>query len=245
MTKDPQNSIQIHLVFTEASWSGGVGLPPLGAEAVLPAHVGTVHEAADVVEELAEAHAVGVVDGVVKQRCPPEVRMFTQQDTVQAGQALLSGVGSLQTQGLPALRRGPGLEAVVHPPQVVGPDLVAQHPLEPELPSPRQVYGQRRTTVLHHHDGLRQQLIGETHHHLSDAALLLQVFANRGPHLALGQDISSSRLLKVFIRAVFPQYSLHDPHGLVNEECGAFPVLLQHRTDLRLLVLKLWLVRKL
>lgn len=45
-------------------------------------------------------------------------------------------------------------------------DLMAQHPLQPVLPGPSQVDGQRRPAVLHHHHRLRQEVISELHHHL-------------------------------------------------------------------------------
>lgn len=97
----------------------GVRLPPLGAQTVLPADVGVVDEAGDVAEELAEAHAAGVVHGVVEQGGAPQVRLFPQQHAVQAGQALFGGVGRFQAQLLPALGGGPRLQVVVYSSQVV------------------------------------------------------------------------------------------------------------------------------
>lgn len=97
----------------------GVHLAPLGSQAVLPADIRVLDEAADVAEELAEAHTSSVVHGVVEQRRAPQVRLFPQQHAVQAGQALLGGIGWLQAKLLPAFRRGPGLQVVVHPSQVV------------------------------------------------------------------------------------------------------------------------------
>lgn len=97
----------------------GVRLAPLGSQAVLPADVRVLDEAGDVAKQSAEAHAGGVEHRVVEQRRAPQVRLFAQQDAVQAGQALLGGVGRLQAQLLPAFRRGPGLQAVVEAAQVV------------------------------------------------------------------------------------------------------------------------------
>lgn len=51
---------------TTPTWLGGISLPPLGPDAVLPTHVGVPDEAADVAEQLAEAHVSGVVDGIVE-----------------------------------------------------------------------------------------------------------------------------------------------------------------------------------
>lgn len=45
-------------------------------------------------------------------------------------------------------------------------DLMSQHPLQPVLPSSGQVDGQSGTTALHHHHGLGQQLVRQTHHDL-------------------------------------------------------------------------------
>lgn len=54
----------------------GVRLSPLGSQAVFPADIWVLDEACDVTEELAEAHAGGVVHGVVQQSCAPQVGLF-------------------------------------------------------------------------------------------------------------------------------------------------------------------------
>lgn len=54
----------------------GVRLSPLGSQAVLPADVRVLDEPCYVTEELAEAHAGGVVHCVVEQSRAPQVGLF-------------------------------------------------------------------------------------------------------------------------------------------------------------------------
>lgn len=62
----------------------------------------------------------GPLNGVVEQGSPPQEGLLAEQDAVQAGQALLRGVGGLQAVLLAALGAVPRLPRVVHPPDVVG-----------------------------------------------------------------------------------------------------------------------------
>lgn len=64
-------------------------------------------------EELRERHAAGLVDGVVEQSCAPQCGIFSEQDTVDAGQALLCGVQGLQVVLLPGHAAAPWLVVVV------------------------------------------------------------------------------------------------------------------------------------
>lgn len=73
-----------------------------------------------VLEERGEGEAAGPLNGVVEQGCTPEEGLLAEEDTVQAGQTFLCGVGRLQAVLLAALRAVPGLAGVVHPTDVVG-----------------------------------------------------------------------------------------------------------------------------
>lgn len=97
----------------------GVSLAALGAHAVLPAHVRVLHVARQVLEELAEGHARGTVDGVVEQRGAPQEGLLAEEHAVQAGQALLGGVRGPQPVLQPALGAVPRLLGVVHAPKVM------------------------------------------------------------------------------------------------------------------------------
>lgn len=98
----------------------GVSLAALGAHTVLPAHVGVLHVARQVLEELAKGHARGTMYRIVEQRRAPQEGLLAEQHAVQAGQALLCGVRWPQPVLLPALGAVPRLPRVVHAPKVVG-----------------------------------------------------------------------------------------------------------------------------
>jgi len=98
---------------TIATWLCRVGLAPLGSDAVVPAGVGLLDEAAQVAEELREGQASGLVDGVVEQGGAPQRGVLLEQHAVDAGQALLRGVQGLQVVLLPARAAAPRLVAVV------------------------------------------------------------------------------------------------------------------------------------
>lgn len=101
------------------TWPRRVALASLGPDAVVPAGVGILDEAAQVVEELGEGHVAGLVDGVVEQGGPPQTGVLPQQDAVDAGQPLLCGVQRLQAVLPPALAPAPRLLAVVNAPEVM------------------------------------------------------------------------------------------------------------------------------
>ena len=122
------------------TWLRRVHLSPLGSQTVLPAYGRVLDKAGDVAEQLAEAHGGGVVHGVVEQGGPPQVGLLPQQHAVQAGQALLCGVGRLQAQLLPADSRAPRLQVVVHPAQVVGAFKVTYHTTRCEWDQPLQAF---------------------------------------------------------------------------------------------------------
>lgn len=103
----------------DRTWQCRVALAPLGSDAVVPAGVGVLDEAAQVVEELGEGHVAGLVDGVVEQGGPPQRGVPPEQHAVDAGQALLRGVGGLQVV-LPApVAVAPRLVAVVEAAEVM------------------------------------------------------------------------------------------------------------------------------
>lgn len=157
VSQELQDSIQVHLVFTEAAckatpgfyratqkksrgatrnplqgaqspggqvcaltWLRRVALASLGSDAVVPAGVGVLDEAAQAAEELAEGHEAGLVDGVVEQSGAPQGGVFPEEDAVDAGQTLLCGVEGLQAELPPALAPAPRLLAVVNAPEIVG-----------------------------------------------------------------------------------------------------------------------------
>lgn len=70
-------------------------------------------------EELREGHVAGLVDSVVEQGSTPECRVFPEQDTMDAGQALLCGVQWLQVVFLSARAAAPWLVAVVDAPEIM------------------------------------------------------------------------------------------------------------------------------
>lgn len=72
-----------------------------------------------ILEELAEGHARGLVNGVVEQGRPPQEGLLSKQHTVQAGQALLSGVGWPEPILQSAFSAVPRLSGIVHTTQVV------------------------------------------------------------------------------------------------------------------------------
>lgn len=97
------------------TWQCCVGLASLGSHAVVPAGVGVLDKAPQVVEELREGHVAGLVDSVVQQGGPPQRGVPPEQHAVDAGQTLLRGVGGLQVVLPPAVAGGPRLVAVVDP----------------------------------------------------------------------------------------------------------------------------------
>lgn len=97
----------------------GVGLPPLGSYTVVPACVGVLDEASQAVEQLSEGHAAGLVHSVVEQGGPPQGRVLTEQDRVDAGQPLLSRVQRSEVVLFPADSAAPRLLGVVDAPEVV------------------------------------------------------------------------------------------------------------------------------
>lgn len=102
------------------TWLRRVALASLGSDAVVPAGVGVLDEAAQAAEELAEGHEAGLVDGVVEQSGAPQGGVFPEEDAVDAGQTLLCGVEGLQAELPPALAPAPRLLAVVNAPEIVG-----------------------------------------------------------------------------------------------------------------------------
>lgn len=106
-------------VAATATWQRRVALASLGSDAVVPAGVGVIDEASQVVEELSEGHVAGLVDGVVEQGGPPQGGVSPKQHAVDAGQTLLRGVGGLQVV-LPApVAAAPRLVAVVEAAEVM------------------------------------------------------------------------------------------------------------------------------
>lgn len=106
-------------VAVTGTWQCCVALASLGSDAVVPAGVGVLDEAPQVVEELSEGHVAGLVDGVVEQGGPPERGVPPEQHAVDAGQTLLRGVGGLQVV-LPApIAVAPRLVAVVEAAEVM------------------------------------------------------------------------------------------------------------------------------
>lgn len=101
------------------TWPRRVALASLGPDTVVPAGVGILDEAAQVVEELGEGHVAGLVDGVVEQSGAPQTGVLPQEDAVDAGQPLLCGVQRLQAVLPPALAPAPRLLAVVNAPEVM------------------------------------------------------------------------------------------------------------------------------
>ena len=79
-----------------------------------------MHEASQVHEQVLEGHVGGLERDVVQQGRAPQEGVVAEQDGVQRGQALLSGVEVLQAQLSALAPLAPHLEAVVDAPQVVG-----------------------------------------------------------------------------------------------------------------------------
>ncbi len=78
-----------------------------------------MQEPAQVVKQLWEGHAAGLVDGVVEQGGAPQRGVLAEEHAVDAGQTLLSGVDGPQTVFLPAAAAAPRLETVVDAAEVV------------------------------------------------------------------------------------------------------------------------------
>lgn len=95
------------------TWLCSVSLASLGSDTVVPAGVGVLDKAAQVVEELNEGHVAGLVDGVVEQGSTPQSGVFPKQDTVDACQTLFCGVQGLQVVLPPAHAAAPRLVAIV------------------------------------------------------------------------------------------------------------------------------------
>lgn len=95
------------------TWLRCISLASLGSDTVVPAGDGVLDEAFQVVEQLREGHLAGLVDGVVQQGSTPKGRVFPEQDTMDAGEALFCGVWGLQIVLLSAYIAAPWLVAVV------------------------------------------------------------------------------------------------------------------------------------
>lgn len=148
--QDAHDAIQVHLVLAEAAcknenqqilpqsfptlhpnlghpsdsaaptWLGGIRLSSLGTDAVLPAYILILHILCQILEELAEGHVCSLVDSVIQQGCTPQERLLPKQHTMQAGQALLSGVGRPKPILESAFSAVPRLSRIVHTTQIVG-----------------------------------------------------------------------------------------------------------------------------
>lgn len=101
------------------TWQCRVGLASLGSDAIVPAGVGVLHEASQILKELREGHLASLVDSVVEQSGTPQSRVLSEQDTMDAGQTLFRGVQRLQVVLLPAVAVAPGLVAVVDPTEIM------------------------------------------------------------------------------------------------------------------------------
>lgn len=101
------------------TWLSCVCLASLGSDAVDPAGVGVLDKASQVVEELREGHAAGLIHSVVEQSSAPQCGVFPEQDTVDAGQTLLCRVQRLQVVFLTAQTVVPWLVAVVDTSEVM------------------------------------------------------------------------------------------------------------------------------
>lgn len=78
-----------------------------------------MQEPAQVVKQLWEGHAAGLVDGVVEQGGAPQGGVLAEEHAVDAGQTLLSGVDGPQTVFLSAAAAAPRLVTVVDAAEVV------------------------------------------------------------------------------------------------------------------------------
>lgn len=123
---DDLNAVSHTAVHTELgvptgslTWLCCVGLASLGSDTVVPAGIGILDEAPQVMEELGEGQLAGLVDGVVEQGGAPQCRVFPEQNAVDAGQALLGGVQGLQVVLLPAHAGAPWLMAVIDAAEVM------------------------------------------------------------------------------------------------------------------------------
>lgn len=103
------------------TWLCCVGLSSLGSDTVVPSGVGVLDEASKIVEELGEGHVAGLIDSVIEEGRAPQGGVFPEQDTVDAGQALLCGVQGLQIVLLPAHATAPWLVAVVDASEIMCP----------------------------------------------------------------------------------------------------------------------------
>lgn len=101
------------------TWQRRVGLASLGSDAIVPAGVGVLHEASQILKELREGHLARLVDSVVEQGGAPQSRVLSEQDAVDAGQTLLGGVQRLQVVLPPPLAVAPRLVAVVDPTEIM------------------------------------------------------------------------------------------------------------------------------
>lgn len=148
--QEAQNAIQVHLVLAEAAcendnqsiliqnplftlprlepspdptvptWLGGIRLSSLGTDTVLPAYILVLHVLRQILKELAEGHVCRLMDGVIQQGRAPQEWLLSKQHTMQAGQALLSGVGWPKAVLQSAFSVVPWLPRIIHTTQVVG-----------------------------------------------------------------------------------------------------------------------------
>lgn len=105
---------------TVPTWLGGIRLSSLGTDTVLPAYILVLHVLCQILKELAEGHVRRLVDGVVQQGGTPQEWLLSEQHTMQAGQALLSGVGWPKAVLQSAFSAVPWLPRIIHTTQVVG-----------------------------------------------------------------------------------------------------------------------------
>lgn len=101
------------LIWDLVTWLCCIDLASLGSDTIVPAGVGVLDETSQIMEELREGHVASLVDSVIEQGGTPQCGVFPEQDTMDAGQALLCWVQRLQVVLLSAHTATPRLVTVV------------------------------------------------------------------------------------------------------------------------------------
>ena len=102
-----------------ATWLCRVSLASLGSNTIVPAGVGVLNKASQVVEKLREGHVAGLIYSIIEQGSTPQSWVFPEQNTVDAGQALLCWVQRLQVVLFPSQPTAPWLVGIVYTSEVM------------------------------------------------------------------------------------------------------------------------------
>lgn len=115
----PPWSTKTRRISREPTWLWCVSPAPLGSYTVIPPGIGVLDKFPHVLEQLAEGHLAGLIDGVVEQGSPPEERVFAEQDAVDACQPFFCRVDWFQPMFSTSVPVAPRLAIVVKAPEIM------------------------------------------------------------------------------------------------------------------------------